>query len=135
MGDIYWTGDLDDDCTAEWGDYMLRAECMDKATWWWKVYYRGDAVAELHLMARSGDEARTLAEAFAKSHAYQRLQGVVVMFHESIDKHAEPDPDRGDREWNEEFNEYHRGHVLFGGRMTPEEWRRFREAVAKENTR
>jgi hypothetical protein len=35
---ITWTGDLSDDCTAEWAGLMLRAEWMDENYWWWAVY-------------------------------------------------------------------------------------------------
>jgi|GEM_PF-1478881 len=35
---ITWTGDLLDDCTAEWAGLMLRAEWMDEDYWWWAVY-------------------------------------------------------------------------------------------------
>lgn len=35
---IHWTGDLSDDCTAEWAGLMLRAEWMDEDYWWWAVY-------------------------------------------------------------------------------------------------
>jgi len=34
---IEWTGDLDDDCTAEWRGLLLRAEWMDGSRWWWAV--------------------------------------------------------------------------------------------------
>lgn len=36
--DISWSGDLNDDCTAEWNGLMLRAEEMDRRQWWWAVY-------------------------------------------------------------------------------------------------
>lgn len=35
---ITWTGDLSDDCTANWAGLMLRAEWMDEDYWWWAVY-------------------------------------------------------------------------------------------------
>jgi hypothetical protein len=35
---IAWTGDLSDDCTANWAGLMLRAEWMDEDYWWWAVY-------------------------------------------------------------------------------------------------
>lgn len=35
---IIWTGDLSDDCTAEWFGLILRAEWMDEDYWWWAVY-------------------------------------------------------------------------------------------------
>jgi len=33
-----WTGDLSDDCTAEWAGLCLRAEWMDGTDWWWSVF-------------------------------------------------------------------------------------------------
>jgi hypothetical protein len=35
---IEWTGDLDDDCTAQWAGLTLRAEEMKRGRWWWAVY-------------------------------------------------------------------------------------------------
>ncbi len=35
---ILWTGDLADDCSSNWSGLLLRAECMDKDSWWWAVY-------------------------------------------------------------------------------------------------
>jgi len=35
---IIWTGDLSDDCTANWAGLMLRAEWMNEDYWWWAVY-------------------------------------------------------------------------------------------------
>ncbi len=35
---IIWTGNLADDCTANWAGLMLRAEWMDEDYWWWAVY-------------------------------------------------------------------------------------------------
>lgn len=34
---IVWTGDLNDDCTANWAGLLLRAEWMDEDYWWWEV--------------------------------------------------------------------------------------------------
>ena len=38
----YWYGDLEDDCSADWMELLLRAEWMDgegpDAWWWWAVY-------------------------------------------------------------------------------------------------
>ena len=35
---VAWSGDLNDDCTAEWAGLVLRAEQMDRKHWWWAVY-------------------------------------------------------------------------------------------------
>jgi hypothetical protein len=45
---ITWTGDLSDDCTAEWAGLMLRAEWMDEDYWWWSVYdmQKGEATID-----------------------------------------------------------------------------------------
>ena len=32
-----WSGDLDDDCSARWAGFLLRAEAMDKEVWWCAV--------------------------------------------------------------------------------------------------
>jgi hypothetical protein len=34
---IIWTGDLLDDCSADWAGLLLRAEWMDEDYWWWEV--------------------------------------------------------------------------------------------------
>ena len=34
---IEWYGDLDDDCSAIWAGFLLRAEDMDGKVWWWAV--------------------------------------------------------------------------------------------------
>ncbi|PHS10659.1 MAG: hypothetical protein COA78_10885 [Blastopirellula sp.] len=68
---IIWTGNLNDDCTAEWNGMMLRAEEMDRLQWWWAVY---DADGEIiddsnrHTSERfkNGKIARQAAEAAAR---------------------------------------------------------------------
>jgi hypothetical protein len=32
-----WTGDLQDDCTARWAGFLLRAEEMERGNWWYSV--------------------------------------------------------------------------------------------------
>lgn len=32
-----WTGDLADDCSAQWAGFMLRAEKMKEGSWWYSV--------------------------------------------------------------------------------------------------
>jgi hypothetical protein len=36
------SNDSNDDFVAEYGDYMLRVEKMDKHYWWWCVYHKDD---------------------------------------------------------------------------------------------
>lgn len=64
-----WTGDLDDDCTAYWAGFVLRAEEMNRGRWWWAV---SDLTTQQELESihdhegercRSGKEARMAAEA------------------------------------------------------------------------
>ena len=33
-----WTGDLDDDCSARWAGFLLRAEEMEDGVWWYAVH-------------------------------------------------------------------------------------------------
>ena len=35
--DPVWTGDLADDCTARWAGFLLRAEEMERGSWWFSV--------------------------------------------------------------------------------------------------
>lgn len=65
-----WKGDLDDDCTAIDGDYMLRAEDMGDY-WWWATSYKNDTIdAEwnYNTAPENGKEARKLAEKAMKKH-------------------------------------------------------------------
>lgn len=32
-----WTGDLADDCSAQWAGFWLRAEKMQENSWWYSV--------------------------------------------------------------------------------------------------
>ena len=74
---ILWTGNLNDDCTAEWNGMMLRAEEMDRLDWWWAVY---DADGEIidgsnnHTSERfkNGTIARQAAESAAKRRIAQK---------------------------------------------------------------
>ena len=73
-GSIEWTGDLLDDCTAQWAGLMLRAEWMDENYWWWAVYdMENDEVtidSSNHYSSRfiGGASARQKAEEIAKSY-------------------------------------------------------------------
>jgi len=42
-----WKANSDDCFSCEIGDYYLRVEQMDKEHWWWRVYYKGEAIPEL----------------------------------------------------------------------------------------
>ena len=74
--EISWTGDLNDDCTSRWNGLMLRAESMDRNTWWWAV---SDLETGLQIDSSNNDEyldtrftngteARTAAETAAREH-------------------------------------------------------------------
>lgn len=71
---IVWTGDLDDDCSADWAGLLLRAEWMDKENWWWEVsdmQVAGqpaiDGANERDESCRGGKRARMLAEQAARA--------------------------------------------------------------------
>lgn len=72
--EIVWTGDLSDDCTAEWAGLMLRAEWMNEDYWWWAVYdMQKDEVTidDSNQYAEKfigGDIARAKAERVAKKY-------------------------------------------------------------------
>ena len=70
--DIQWTGDLGDDCTAEWSGLTLRAEDMKRADWWWAVYDKRTGTiignsSQAVTRVTSGNKARSAAEALARS--------------------------------------------------------------------
>ena len=79
---IIWRGDLADDCTAIWRGLMLRAEEMDKGSWWWAVSMdegRGDEIRSSNFEereCRSGEEARHRAEECARCYdnPYRRIK-------------------------------------------------------------
>ncbi len=56
-----WLGDLDDDCTATWAGFMLRAEQCDEG-WWWAVYDDASGARVCAYPYPSGSEARAAAE-------------------------------------------------------------------------
>lgn len=69
---IDWTGNLKDDCKAEWKGLYLHAEEMDKNIWWWAV---SDASHEQIVSSNDGEEiyengkqARVAAENAAREH-------------------------------------------------------------------
>lgn len=82
---IIWTGDLADDCTAEWCDLMLRAECMDADYWWWAVY---DMQSERTIENSNeysgrfsgGEAARSKAEQVARDFVAVRRKPVNARF-------------------------------------------------------
>ena len=68
---IEWTGDLNDDCTARWAGLLLRAEEMERNSWWWAVtdLERNIEIGssnESNQIPKSGKAARSLAEKTAK---------------------------------------------------------------------
>jgi len=68
--EIKWVGDLRDDCIAEVGNYMLRAEMMNRGNWWWCVYHKNkdgknEEIASSNnkgLYGPTGKHAREFAE-------------------------------------------------------------------------
>ena len=71
---IIWTGDLADDCTAEWAGLMLRAEWMDKDYWWWEVSDMDNPEIEIDSSNNydtsfiGGDASRQKAEEVARKY-------------------------------------------------------------------
>jgi hypothetical protein len=71
---IIWTGDLSDDCKAEWAGLMLRAEWIDEDYWWWAVYdmQKGEITIEdsneYDEKFIGGEMAREKAESVAKKY-------------------------------------------------------------------
>jgi hypothetical protein len=68
-----WHGDLDDDCTALWAGFVLRAESMDEDYWWWAVYLEAQrrpiaSSNDSDAQPTSGEEARALALRAAKAY-------------------------------------------------------------------
>jgi hypothetical protein len=68
---IVWTGDLNDDCTAEWAGLTLRAEEMNRKSWWWAVYDAAthEIISDSNastVIARNGKKARGAAESAAR---------------------------------------------------------------------
>ena len=62
---IFWLGDLDDDCSAVYRGYMLRAEDMGQG-WWWAVSGPRDEIEDCcersGQLAADGPAARAAAE-------------------------------------------------------------------------
>lgn len=73
---IEWSGELDDDCTAEWLGLLLRAEWMVGDRWWWAVsdIASGEEIDSsnndgyFEVVFTSGDAARHAAEKAAREH-------------------------------------------------------------------
>ena len=71
---INWTGDLEDDCTANWAGLMLRAELMEGDRWWWTVYdmlndeITIDSSNDHKVEFNDGDTARRKAEDVARKY-------------------------------------------------------------------
>jgi len=41
-----WEANSNDDFICKIGDYTFRVEQMDIGHWWWRVYYKNDAIPE-----------------------------------------------------------------------------------------
>ena len=67
---IEWTGNLNDDCKAEWQGIRMHAEKMDKNIWWWAIYNSNqeiiDTSNEYKEFFENGKLARKAAEKAAK---------------------------------------------------------------------
>lgn len=76
---IIWTGDLDDDCLANWNGLILRAEWMDSEYWWWAVSVDDGRVENIDdssnydISPIDGDSARKLAEQAAIKYIKEQL--------------------------------------------------------------
>ena len=73
---IEWNdgGSSKDDFTAETSDgYMLRAEQMNKRTWWWQVYYPDGEMAnpDCDLDLPSERVAKSICEIIYRLHSKQ----------------------------------------------------------------
>lgn len=64
-----WTGDLDDNGSARWAGFMLRAERMDNCVWWWCIYEDG---AEEQLASSNDHEAQPCASGEAARSAAEQ---------------------------------------------------------------
>lgn len=77
MGEIEWTGDLDDDCVARWNGYMAHCEALDERSWYASVS-APDGIMLLHtaendVVCVSGRGARWLCEQIMRGHKAQEL--------------------------------------------------------------
>ena len=64
--DIIWhqNGESDDDFNAVFGVYLLRCEQLSKNTWWWRVYFGDETIADatFRIHGKTKEEAMLLAE-------------------------------------------------------------------------
>ena len=69
---VNWTGNLKDDCRADWQNIYLHCEELNSKTWWWAIYddehTEIDSSNNHEEIARSGKAARTAAELAATKH-------------------------------------------------------------------
>lgn len=68
---IEWKGNLLDDCWAEYKEYHLHAENMDRNDWWWGVFSGTDIIAssnDTDIRFKKGKIARTAAETALLAH-------------------------------------------------------------------
>jgi hypothetical protein len=70
---IEWTGDLNDDCHADWRGIHLHAEKMDRNFWWWAIYDSNhkelENSNEYQERFKNGKKARMAAESAARKYA------------------------------------------------------------------
>ncbi len=70
---VEWTGNLNDDCRAQWNGIRMHAEQMGKRYWWWAIYDEKNEVIdssnEYQERLKSGKLARQAAETAARKYA------------------------------------------------------------------
>ena len=75
MSEVRWNdgGASKDDFTAKVNGYVLRAEQMNKRTWWWQVYYPDGSAAnpDCDLDLPSERVAKSICEIIYRLHAAQ----------------------------------------------------------------
>jgi hypothetical protein len=74
---INWTEIGDNDFTALSGDYLLRAEKMNKGHWWWCVYFKNEMIDSSMFsdeVATTKKQALKAAEKCYKKHLESQLK-------------------------------------------------------------
>ena len=60
-----------------------------------------------------------------------QLKSQLTTLLDCIDDYCPPNPDDDTRQWTCDFNEYHRGCVLFKGGIPPEDWEKLKPLFDK----
>ena len=66
---ITWRGDLSDDCSADWAGLLLRAEWMEKNSWWWWCVYDMQDVKEVQIDSSNHYSSRCIGGVAARANA------------------------------------------------------------------